>query len=364
MTIKTEAAVAYQANTPFVIEDVTLRPPGEGEVLVELKAAGLCHTDLGVLEGHSPVFNSFPVVLGHEGAGVVVDVGPGVIGLKPGDHVLSFAAECRVCAACRQPKGNFCESAIVYNTAPTLRSNRGDIYAGYGVGAFARHMVTREIALVKVRKDAPFDEISYLSCGATTGIGAAMFTARVESGSSVIVFGLGGIGLNVIQGARMAGAKTIIGVDIDDNKGAIALKLGATNFVNSKKIEGDLVGHLNELTRGGADYTFEAVGNIQLMEQALAAARIGWGVCTVIGVAPIGKTIGVGPFDLIMGRKLQGTALGGVRGRSQLPELVDWLMEGRFDLKSLITQRLPLEGINEGYAAMKRGESLRSVLVF
>lgn len=363
MTIKATAAVAYEPNKALSVEEVVLDAPGEGEVVVEVKAAGLCHTDLGVLEGHSPIFDKFPVVLGHEGAGVVVDVGPGVKDLKPGDHVLCFAAECRVCSSCRSPKGNFCEAALAYGTHPTIHARGRDIYAGYGMGTFASHLVTREIALAKVREDAPFDEISYLSCGATTGIGAAVFTAQVEAGSSVIVFGLGGIGLNVIQGARMAGAKTIIGVDVNDAKREIALKLGATHFVNPREVEGDLVGHLNELTQGGADYTFEAVGSIKLMEQALAAARIGWGVCTVIGVAPLGEKIGVAPFDLIMGRKLQGTALGGVR-RTQLPQLVDWLMEGRFDLNSLITDRMPLEKINEGYDAMRRGEGLRSVIMF
>jgi len=364
MPITAQAAVAYAPNARMEIEEVVLDPPREGEVVVELKAAGLCHTDLGVLEGHSPIYDKFPVVLGHEGAGVVVEVGPGVKELRPGDHVICFAAECRVCASCRSPKGNFCESALDYfGNPPTIHARGKDIYAGYGMGTFASRLVTREVALAKVRKDAPFDEISYLSCGATTGVGAAVFTAQVEPGSSVVVFGLGGIGLNVLQGARMAGATTIIGVDVNETKRDIALKLGATHFVNPREVQGDLVGHLNELTRGGADYTFEAVGNVKLMEQALAAARVGWGVCTVIGVAPMGDQIGVGPFDLIMGRKLQGTALGGVR-RSQLPELVDWLMEKRFDLKSLITDRMPLDRINEGYDAMRRGEGLRSILVF
>lgn len=365
LPILTKAAVAYRANEPMIIEEVELDPPGEGEVLVELKAAGLCHTDLGMWEGHSPIGSVFPVVLGHEGSGIVLDVGPGVTELKPGDHVISFAPECRHCGSCHSPKGNFCEEAASgYGSTPSIHAGKTPIFAGYGVGTFANHMVTTESRLANVRKDAPFDEISYLSCGATTGLGAALFQAKVEPGSSVVVFGLGGIGLNIIQGARMAGAAVIIGVDINDAKGAMALQLGATNFVNPQSVDGDIVGHLNELTRGGADYTFEAVGNIKLMEQALAAARIGWGVCTIVGVAPVGETIGVMPFDLIMGRKLQGTAMGGVRGRSQLPEIVDWLMEGKFDLKSLITARMPLEEINQGYDAMRRGEGLRSIITF
>jgi S-(hydroxymethyl)glutathione dehydrogenase/alcohol dehydrogenase len=357
--------VAYQANSPMVVEGVALDPPAAGEVLVELKAAGLCHTDLGMLEGHSPIGSVFPVVLGHEGAGIVLEVGPGVTSLKPGDHVIAFAPECQVCGSCHSSKGNFCEEAMSgYGSVPSISAGDTRVFAGYGVGTFANHMVTTESRLANVRKDAPFDEISYLSCGATTGLGAALFTAKVEPGSSVVVFGLGGIGLNIIQGARMAGATTIIGVDINDAKGAMARQLGATHFVNPKTVEGDLVGHLTELTHGGADYTFEAVGNIKLMEQALATARIGWGVCTIVGVAPVGETIGVMPFDLIMGRKLQGTAMGGVRGRSQLPEMVNWLMDGKFDLKSLITARMPLEEINEGYDIMRRGEGLRSIITF
>lgn len=365
MAVITRAAVAYQPDQPMVVEEVQLDAPGEGEILVEVKAAGLCHTDLGWLEGHSPIGSFFPVVLGHEGAGVVLDVGPGVTETKAGDHVVVFAPQCKQCNACHSNKGNFCESVLLgYGSAPSISAGQSRIYAGYGVGTFANHLVTTESRLANVRKDAPFDEISYLSCGATTGIGAALFTAQVERGSSVVVFGLGGIGLNIVQGARMAGAATIIGIDINDSKGAMARKLGATHFVNPKTVEGDLVGHLIELTNGGADYTFEAVGNIKLMEQALATARIGWGVCTIVGVAPEGDKIGVLPFDLIMGRKLQGTAMGGVRGRTQLPEMVDWLMEGRFDLKSLISDHIELDQINAGFDAMKKGESLRSVIMF
>lgn len=365
MTIRTKAAVAYEVNRPMSVEQVELDPPGEGEVLVELKAAGLCHTDLGVLEGHSPIASTFPVVLGHEGAGIVLEVGAGVHDLKAGDHVVTFAPECQMCGACHSTKGNFCEAVMSgYGMEPSITAGTTRVLAGFGLGTFANHLVTTGSRLAKVRSDAPFDEISYLSCGATTGIGAALFEAKVEAGSSVVVFGLGGIGLNIIQGARMAGAKIIIGVDINPAKGAMALNLGATDFVDPRTLDGDIVGHLIELTHGGADYTFEAVGNIKLMEQALATARIGWGVCTVVGVAPSGEKIGVLPFDLIMGRKLQGTAMGGVRGKSQLPEIVDWLMEGRFDLKSLITARMPLEAINEGYDAMRRGEGLRSIITF
>lgn len=363
MSIPAIAAVAFEPKSRFSIEDVMLDPPGEGEVLVELKAAGLCHTDFGVLQGKSPIPAQFPIVLGHEGAGVVLEVGPGVKHLQPGDHVLSFGAECRQCASCQSGKGNFCERSIV---PPRETIGIGDrrATAAFGMGTFASHAVMREIALPKVRKDAPFDQICYLSCGAATGLGAALYTAKVEPGSSVIVFGLGGIGLNVIQGARIAGASTIIGVDISDAKGAAASRLGATHFVNSSKVEGDLVGHLNELTQGGADFTFEAVGNIGLMQQAFAAARIGYGVCTVIGLPDAGQTIPVAPFDLILGRRLLGTALGGIRGRSDIPGIVDMLMEGQFDLASLVTDRLPLTQINEGYEKLHRGESLRSVVIF
>ena len=364
MGVQTRAAIAYAAGDRMTVEDVVLDAPGVGEVLVELKASGICHTDLGILQGHSPIYKNFPVVLGHEGAGIVIEVGSGVTDLVPGDHVVSFAAECGVCRLCRSPKGNLCEAAMAFPDHPTIGAQRGRVWAGQGLGTFANHMVARGITLAKIRKDAPFDEISYLSCGASTGIGAAIHTAQVAPGSTVIIFGLGGIGLNVVQGARMAGATTIIGVDVNPTKGNAAIRLGATHFVNPRHVDGDLVGHLNELTCGGADYTFEAVGNTSLMEQALAAARIGWGVCTVIGVAPEGETIRVPPLDLLMGRKLQGCAMGGLRGRSQMPELVDWLMEGRFDLASLITHRLKLDAINEGFDLMQQGQSLRSVIIF
>ena len=362
--IKTTAAIALKPGEPFVVADVGLNPPGDGEVLVETRAAGLCHTDLGVLDGYSPIPVQFPVVLGHEGAGIVLETGPGVHGLKPGDHVVSFMPECHHCAGCHHPTGNFCEAAFDYSAVkPTMSSGEAVITAGYSIGTFARHFVTEQFRLVSVRKDAPFDEISYLSCGATTGIGAVLTTAKVHPGASVIIFGLGGIGLNIVQGARMAGATTIIGVDTNPAKTAIARQLGATAFVNPTDAGEGLVALLNEMTRGGGDYTFEAAGHIATIKMALATARMGWGVCTVVGVAPAGQTIDVLPFDLIMGRKLQGCTLGGVRG-SQLSELVDLLMQGRFDLKSLITDRLPLEKINEGYDKMRRGEGLRSVLMF
>ena len=362
--IRTTAAIAFNPKEPFVVTDVGLNPPGEGQVLVETKAAGLCHTDLGVLDGYSPIPVQFPVVLGHEGAGIVVDVGPGVRDLKPGDHVVSFMPECHQCGGCHHPTGNFCEAAFDYSAVrPTMSSGGAVISAAYSIGTFARHFVTDQFRLVSVRKDAPFDEISYLSCGATTGIGAAMVTAKVHAGSSVVIFGLGGIGLNIIQGARMAGDTTIIGVDTNPAKASIARQLGATAFINPSDAGEGLIGLLNEMTQGGADYTFEAAGHIATMQMALATARLGWGVCTVVGVAPAGQAIEVLPFDLIMGRKLQGCTLGGVRG-SQLSGLVDLLMEGRFDLKSLITDRLPIEQINEGYDKMRRGEGLRSVLIF
>lgn len=362
--IKTTAAIAFKPGEPFVVADVDLDPPGAGEVLVQTMAAGLCHTDLGVLEGYSPIPVQFPVVLGHEAAGIVLEVGAGVHDLKPGDHVVSFAPECGTCGSCRHPVGNLCDATFGTGMVkPTMISEGVAIHAAYGAGTFARHYVTDRMRLVRVREDAPFDELSYLSCGATTGIGAAMVSAKVHAGASVIIFGLGGIGLNIIQGARMAGATTIIGVDVNPAKEAIARRVGATDYVNPAVAGDELVGLLNEMTLGGADFTFEAAGRIATMQQALATARIGWGVCTVVGVAPAGETIEVVPFDLIMGRKLQGNTLGGIRG-SQLSTLVDLLMEGQFDLKSLITDRLPLEAINAGYDKMRRGEGLRSVLVF
>lgn len=362
--IKTTAAIAFRPGQPFIVADVELDPPDAGKVLVQTMAAGLCHTDLGVREGNSPIPVQFPVVLGHEGAGIVLEVGAGVHDLKPGDHVVSFAPECGRCGSCRHPTGNLCDSTFGHHMlGPTMTSGGTPIHAGYGIGTFAKHFVTDRMRLVAVRKDAPFDEISYLSCGATTGIGAAMISAKVHTGASVIIFGLGGIGLNIIQGARLAGATTIIGVDINPAKEAIARRLGATEYVNPSIVGDGIVGLLNEMTRGGADFTFEAAGRIDTMQQAFATARIGWGVCTIVGVAPAGETMKVLPYDLIMGRKLQGNTLGGVRG-SQLSTLVDLLMEGRFDLKSLITDRLPLEDINAGYDKMRRGEGLRSVLIF
>lgn len=364
MTIRTTAAVTFAPGESFVIHDVDLDSPGEGQVLVETRAAGLCQTDLSIANGHSAIPATFPVVLGHEGAGIVLEVGKGVKDLSPGDHVLSFTPECQVCRGCHQPSGNFCEAVFQsFGGEPSLSLGAERVHAGYRIGTFARHFVTDDIRLVRVRKDAPFDEISYLSCGATTGIGAAIVAAKVHKGASVIVFGLGGIGLNIVQGARMAGATTIIGIDINPGRETIARQLGVTEFIDARDWGDALVGHLTELTQGGADYTFEAAGRIPSMQQALATARIGWGVCTIVGVPGAGETIAVPPFDLIMGRKLQGSSMGGMRG-SQLSEVIDWLMEGRFDLKSLISDRYPLEQINEGYDKMRRGESLRSVLTF
>lgn len=364
MPIKTTAAVAFKPGQNFTVAEVELESPGPGQVLVETKAAGLCHTDLGVLDGHSPIPIQFPVVLGHEAAGIVLEVGAGVQDLKRGDHVVSFAPECRTCGSCRQLTGNLCDAT--FGSAvdkPTMVSGGVPIHAAYGAGTFAQHFVADAMRLVAVRRDAPFDEISYLSCGATTGIGAALVSAKVHAGASVIVFGLGGIGLNIIQGARMAGATTIIGVDVNEARQGISQRLGATAFVNAAVVGNGLVNLLNTMTNGGADFTFEAAGHILTMQQALSTARIGWGVCTVVGVAPSGETIAVPPFDLIMGRKLQGTTLGGVRG-SQVPKLVDLLMEGKFDLRSLITDRLSLHDINTGYEKMRRGEGIRSVLIF
>jgi S-(hydroxymethyl)glutathione dehydrogenase/alcohol dehydrogenase len=363
--VKSMAAVAYRPHEDMVIREIEVAAPQEGEVLVEIKATGLCHSDLHALEGTLKFAVGFPGIPGHEGAGIVVDVGPGVTTLKPGDHVVPFPAECRQCSLCLSGKTGLCEKAFGdYLATSRLFVDGQQAYPFQGIGTFTNYTVVREICLAKVREDAPFDQLSYLGCGVATGLGAALFTAEVTPGSSVIVFGIGGIGLNIIQGARFAGATQIIAVDTNPAKEAMARKMGATDWINPREIAGDLVGHLREITRGGADYTFEAVGNVNLMRQALESARIGWGVCTVVGMAPDGETVPVLPLDLILGRKLQGCAMGGVKGRSQIPVLADWMVQGKIDVGSLITAHLPLERINEGYEMMRRGEGIRTVVMF
>ncbi|WP_029890176.1 S-(hydroxymethyl)glutathione dehydrogenase/class III alcohol dehydrogenase [Polycyclovorans algicola] len=365
------AAVAFEAGKPLSIETVQLDGPREGEVLVEIKATGLCHTDKFTLSGEDPE-GAFPAILGHEGAGVVVDVGPGVKHLKKGDHVIPlYTPECRECDYCTSQKTNLCQAIRttqgrgVMPDGSSRFSYQGKPVLHYmGCSTFANYTVVPEIALAKVREDAPFDKICYIGCGVTTGIGAVIFTAKVEAGANCVVFGLGGIGLNVLQGLRMVGANKIIGVDMNPEREAIGRKFGMTHFVNPKDVEGDLVAHLVELTGGGADYTFECIGNVKVMRQALECAHKGWGVSTIIGVAPAGAEIATRPFQLVTGRRWIGTAFGGARGRTDVPKIVDWYMDGKIDIDSLITHTMPLEKINDGFDLMTRGESIRGVVLF
>ena len=365
------AAVAFEPGKPLSIETVQLEGPKYGEVLVEIKATGICHTDKFTLSGGDPE-GMFPVILGHEGAGVVVDVGPGVTDLKVGDHVIPlYTPECRTCEYCLNPKTNLCQrirSTQGQGLMPdgTSRfSYKGKPVLHYmGCSSFANYTVLPEIALAKVRSDAPFDKICYIGCGVTTGIGAVVFTAKVEVGSTVVVFGLGGIGLNVIQGARMAGADMIVGVDINPAREALARQFGMTHFVNPKTIKGDIVGHIVELTKGGADYSFECVGSTELMRQALECCHKGWGVSTIIGVAGAGQEISTRPFQLVTGRRWQGSAFGGARGRTDVPKIVDWYMDKKINIDDLITHTLPLEKINSAFDMMATGESIRSVVVY
>ena len=365
------AAVAFEAGKPLSIETVQLEGPRAGEVLVEIKATGLCHTDKFTLSGDDPE-GAFPAILGHEGAGVVVEVGPGVTTLQPGDHVIPlYTPECRECDYCLSRKTNLCQKIRITQGRGVMPdgtsrfSYKGKPVLHYmGCSTFANYTVLPEISLAKVRKDAPFEKICYIGCGVTTGIGAVIFTAKVEPGANVVVFGLGGIGLNVIQGARLAGADRIVGVDINPGREALARKFGMTHFVNPKEVKGDIVGHLVELTKGGADYSFECVGNTTLMRQALECAHKGWGVSTVIGVAGAGQEISTRPFQLVTGRRWQGSAFGGARGRTDVPKIVDWYMDKKINIDDLITHVLPLERINEGFDLMARGESIRSVVTF
>jgi S-(hydroxymethyl)glutathione dehydrogenase / alcohol dehydrogenase len=369
--MKTRAAVAYAAGQPLVIEEVDLEGPKAGEVLVEIAATGVCHTDEFTRSGADPE-GLFPVILGHEGAGVVVDVGPGVTSLKKGDHVIPlYTPECRQCKSCTSHKTNLCTSirstqgAGVMPDGTSRFSIQGKkIHHYMGCSTFANHTVLPEIALAKIREDAPFDKVCYIGCGVTTGIGAVINTAKVEPGANVVVFGLGGIGLNVIQGARMAGANMIVGVDINPARETLARQFGMTHFVNPKEVKGDLVPHLVELTKGGADYSFECVGNVDLMRQALECTHRGWGESIIIGVAGAGQEIKTRPFQLVTGRVWKGTAFGGARGRTQVPQIVDWYMDGKISIDPLITHKLPLERINEAFDLMHSGESIRTVIEF
>jgi S-(hydroxymethyl)glutathione dehydrogenase/alcohol dehydrogenase len=369
--MKTRAAVAYQAGKPLVIETVDLDGPKAGEVLVEIRATGVCHTDEFTRSGADPE-GLFPVIFGHEGAGVVVDVGPGVTSLKKGDHVIPlYTPECRQCKSCLSHKTNLCTAiratqgqGVMPDGTSRFSIGGEKIHHYMGCSTFSNHTVLPEIALAKIREDAPFDKVCYIGCGVTTGIGAVINTAKVEPGANVVVFGLGGIGLNVIQGARMAGADKIIGVDINPARKALAERFGMTHFVNPREVEGDLVPYLVALTDGGADYSFECVGNVDLMRQALECCHRGWGVSVIIGVAGAGQEIRTRPFQLVTGRVWKGTAFGGARGRSDVPKIVDWYMRGRIEIDPLITHTLPLERINEAFDLMHGGESIRTVVTF
>jgi S-(hydroxymethyl)glutathione dehydrogenase / alcohol dehydrogenase len=365
------AAVARKAGAPLTIETVQLDGPRAGEVLVEIKATGVCHTDAFTLSGEDPE-GIFPAILGHEGAGIVVEVGKGVTSLKPGDHVIPlYTPECRQCEYCLSQKTNLCQAirstqgkGLMPDGSSRFSLGGKEIFHYMGTSTFANYTVVPEIALAKIREDAPFDKVCYIGCGVTTGVGAVIYTAKVQPGSKVVVFGLGGIGLNVIQGARLASADMIIGVDINPARKVLAEKLGMTHFVNPKEVTEDLVPYLVNLTKGGADYTFECVGNVKLMRQALECCHKGWGVSTIIGVAGAGQEISTRPFQLVTGRVWQGTAFGGARGRTDVPKIVDWYMDGKINVDDLITHTMPLEKINDAFDLMHAGKSIRSVVVF
>jgi S-(hydroxymethyl)glutathione dehydrogenase/alcohol dehydrogenase len=365
------AAVAVAAGKPLEIQTVQLEGPKAGEVLVEIKATGICHTDAFTLSGDDPE-GLFPAILGHEGAGVVVDVGKDVTTLKKGDHVIPlYTPECRQCKSCLSGKTNLCSAiratqgkGVMPDGSSRFSMGGKKIFHYMGTSTFANFTVLPEIALAKVREDAPFDKICYIGCGVSTGIGAVIYTAKVEPGANVVVFGLGGIGLNVIQGARMAGADMIVGVDLNPKKAALAKKFGMTHFVNPAEVKGDLVPYLVELTKGGADYSFECIGNVKTMRQALECCHRGWGVSVIIGVAGAGQEISTRPFQLVTGRVWKGTAFGGVKGRTQVPKIVDWYMDGKINIDDLITHTLPLARINEGFDLMHTGSSIRSVVVY
>ena len=365
------AAVAFEAGKPLEIETVQLEGPKAGEVLIEVKATGICHTDAFTLSGADPE-GLFPAILGHEGAGVVVEVGPGVKSLAVGDHVIPlYTPECRECKSCTSHKTNLCTSIRATQGKGLMPDGtsrfswKGKPVLHYmGCSTFANYTVMPEIAVAKIRKDAPFDKVCYIGCGVTTGIGAVIFTAKVEAGANVVVFGLGGIGLNVIQGAKLVGADMIVGVDINPARESLARQFGMTHFVNPKEVKGDLVAHLVELTGGGADYSFECIGNVNTMRQALECCHRGWGVSTVIGVAGAGQEISTRPFQLVTGRVWKGSAFGGARGRTDVPRIVDWYMDRKINIDDLITHKLKLEEINKGFDLMHEGKSIRSVVVY
>jgi len=369
--MKTRAAVAYEPGKPLVVEEVDLQGPGEGEVLVEIRATGVCHTDEFTRSGRDPE-GLFPVIFGHEGAGVVVEVGRGVTSLACGDHVIPlYTPECRACKSCLSGKTNLCTAiratqgkGVMPDGTSRFSLGRTKIHHYMGCSTFSNHTVLPEIAVAKVRDDAPFDKICYVGCGVTTGIGAVLNTAKVEPGASVVVFGLGGIGLNVVQGARLAGARQIAGVDVNPAREALARGFGLTHFVNPNDVAGDLVPYLVDLTGGGADYSFECVGDVKLMRQALECCHRGWGTSVIIGVAGAGEEISTRPFQLVTGRVWKGTAFGGARGRTDVPRIVDWYMDGKIAIDPLITHKLPLARINEAFDLMHSGASIRTVVEY
>jgi S-(hydroxymethyl)glutathione dehydrogenase / alcohol dehydrogenase len=368
--MKTRAAVAWKAGQPLTIETLDLDGPRAGEVLIEVKATGICHTDYFTMSGEDPE-GLFPAVLGHEGAGVVVDVGAGVTSLKPGDHVIPlYTPECRQCKFCLSRKTNLCQlirgtqgKGLMPDGTSRFSLDGKPILHYMGTSTFSNYIVAPEIAVAKIRSDAPFDKVCYIGCGVTTGVGAVIFTAKVEAGANVVVFGLGGIGLNVIQGAKMVGADKIIGVDLNPAREATARKFGMTHFLNPKD-HANIVDAIVQLTDGGADYSFECIGNTTTMRQALECCHKGWGQSIIIGVAPAGAEISTRPFQLVTGRQWKGTAFGGARGRTDVPKIVDWYMEGKLNIDDLITHTLKLEDINKGFDLMKSGESIRSVVVY
>ena len=368
---ESRAAIAREAGQPLSIETIQVDGPREGEVMVEIKATGVCHTDAFTLSGEDPE-GLFPSVLGHEGAGIIVDTGPGVTSVSTGDHVIPlYTPECRQCEYCTSGKTNLCQA--VRGTQgqglmpdETSRFSIGDdsLFHYMGTSTFSNFTVLPEIAVAKIRKDAPFDKVCYIGCGVTTGIGAVINTAQVEPGANVVVFGLGGIGLNVVQGARLVGANMIVGVDINPDRKTLGESFGMTHFVNPNEVEGDLVAYLVDLTKGGADYSFECIGNVEVMRQALECCHKGWGESIIIGVAPAGTEISTRPFQLVTGRVWRGTAFGGARGRTDVPKIVDWYMEGKINIDELITHTMPLDEINTAFDLMHEGKSIRSVVLY
>ena len=370
--MKTRAAVALEAGKPLEVMEVNLEGPKEGEVLIEIKATGICHTDEFTLSGADPE-GLFPAILGHEGAGVVVELGSGVKDLKVGDHVIPlYTPECRQCEYCLNPKTNLCQAIretqgqglMPDGTSRFSMLDGTPILHYMGCSTFSNYTVLPEIAVAKINSNAPFEKVCYIGCGVTTGLGAVMNTAKVEIGSRAIVFGLGGIGLNVIQGLKLAGADQIVGVDLNSGKQSMAEKFGMTDFVNPSDVNDDLVAHLVKITNGGADYTFDATGNVNVMRTALESAHKGWGESIIIGVAPAGAEISTRPFQLVTGRVWKGTAFGGARGRTDVPKIVDWYMEGKIQIDPMITHSFSLDDINKGFDLMHEGKSIRSVVVF